>query len=76
MYERCGMGSQANGVNYGVVEWVKRNAMREFGHNERMESEEFVKKMYMSESVGLNSTGRPLGRWRDRVKEYVCERCY
>ncbi len=28
MYERCGMGSHANGVNCGVVEWVKRNAMR------------------------------------------------
>ncbi len=22
-----------------------------------------------------NSRGRPLGRWRDRVKEYMCERC-
>ncbi len=24
VYERCGMGSQANGVNCGVVEWVKK----------------------------------------------------
>ncbi len=39
-----------------------------------MGSEEFVKKVYMSESVGANSRGRPLGRWRDRVKEYMCER--
>ncbi len=40
-----------------------------------MGSEEFVKKVYMSESVGPNSRGRPTRRWRDRVKEYLCERC-
>ncbi len=28
VYERCGMGSQANGVNCGVEEWVKRNMWR------------------------------------------------
>ncbi len=33
-----------------------------------------VRKVYMSESVGPNSGGRLLGRWRDRVKEYMCER--
>ncbi len=31
LYERCGMGSQANGVNYGVVEWMKRNTLRGWG---------------------------------------------
>ncbi len=30
--------------------------------------------MHMSEGVGPNSRRRPLGRWRDRVKEYMCER--
>ncbi len=39
-----------------------------------MGSEDFVKKVYMSESVVTNSRGRPPGRWRDRVKEYMCER--
>ncbi len=39
-----------------------------------MGSEEFVKKVFMSESVGPNSRGRPPGRWRDIVKEYMCER--
>ncbi len=39
-----------------------------------MGSEEFVKKVYMSESVGPKRRGRPLGRWRDRVKVYMCER--
>ncbi len=28
MHERCGMGSPVNGVNCGVVEWVKRNTLR------------------------------------------------
>ncbi len=43
MYERCSMGACASRVKCGVVEWVKRNAFRWFGHIERMNSEEFVK---------------------------------
>ncbi len=39
-----------------------------------MGSEEFVKKVYVSENMGPNSRGRPLVRWRDRVKKYMCER--
>ncbi len=39
-----------------------------------MESEEFVKKVYIRESVGPNSRVRPPVRWRERVKEYMCER--
>ncbi len=31
VYERCGMGTCANGVKCGVVEWVKRNTLRWFG---------------------------------------------
>ncbi len=74
VYERCNMRSHVNGVNCGIVEWVKRNMLRWFGHIERMGNEEFLKKVYMSESVGPNSRGRPPGRWRDRVKEYICEK--
>ncbi len=74
VYERCGMGSQANGVNCGVVKWVKRNALRWSGRIERMRSEEFLKKVHVSESMGPSSRGRPLRRWRDGVKEYMCER--
>ncbi len=36
--------------------------------------EKLVKKVYVSESVGPNSSEMALGRWRDRVKEYLCER--
>ena len=33
-----------------------------------------MKKVYVSENVGPNSRGRLPERWRDRVKEYMCER--
>ncbi len=36
--------------------------------------EEFVKKEYVSSVEGPSRRGRPLGRWEDRVKEYVSER--
>ena len=39
-----------------------------------MGSEEFVKKVYVSGSVDPNSRGRLPGRWRDRIKEYMCVR--
>ncbi len=74
MYGRCGMGSHTNGVNCGVVEWVKRNMLRWFGHMEMMRSEVFVKKVHVSESMDPNTRGRPPGRWRDRLKGYICER--
>ncbi len=53
---------------------MKRNMLRWFEHIGRMGSEECVKKVYMSEGAGPNSRGRPPVRWRDRVKEYMCER--
>lgn len=28
VYERCGMGTSANGIKCGVVEWVKRSTLR------------------------------------------------
>ncbi len=53
---------------------MKRSALRWFGHIERMGYEEFVKKVYLGSIEGTNRRGRPLGRWEDRVKEYVSER--
>ncbi len=47
--------------------------MRWFGHIESLRSEEFVKKVYVSEIKGPSRRGRPLGRWKDRVKEYLSE---
>ena len=45
VYERCGMGPCANRVKCGVVEWVKINTLKWFGHLERMKSEKFLKKV-------------------------------
>ncbi len=61
-----------NGMNCVVVKWVKRNTLKWFGHVERMWSEEFVK-VYESELEGPYRRGRPLGRWKDRVEEYLGE---
>ncbi len=38
-----------------------------------MENEEFVK-VHLSNVEGSSRRGRPLGRWEDRVKEYMSER--
>ncbi len=57
-----------------MVEWVKRSILRWFGHIERIGNEEFVKRVYLSSVEGTNRRGKPLGRWEDKVKEYVSER--
>ncbi len=74
VHERCGMRGCGSVVECGVVEWVKRNTLRWFGHIERMKNEEFVKRVYLGSVEGMNRRGRPLGRWEERVKEYVSER--
>ncbi len=48
--------------------------MRWFGHIERMVNEEFVEKVYLRSVEGPNRRGKPLGKWEDRVTEYVNER--
>ncbi len=50
---------------------MKKNTLRWSGHRERIKSEEIVKEVYVSESE--SESGRPLGRWRDKVKGYMCE---
>ncbi len=52
----------------------EKEHLRWFGHIERMENEEFVKKVYGNSVEGSSRRGRPLSRWEDRVKEYVSER--
>ncbi len=73
VYVRCGSSICANELDCGVVEWVKRNTLKWFGHVERMESKE-LKKVYEGELEGPNRRGRPLGRWKDRVEEYWGEK--
>ncbi len=57
-----------------MVEWVKGSTLRWFGHIKRMGNGNFVKKVYWSSVEDTNRRGRLLGRWKDRVKEYVSER--
>ncbi len=54
--------------------WVNRSTLRWFGLIERMENEEFVKKVYWSSVEDPNRRGKPLGKWEDKVKEYMSER--
>ncbi len=57
-----------------MVEWVKWSTLGWFGYIERTENEEFVKNVYHSSVEGPNRKGRPLGRWKAKVKEYRNER--
>ncbi len=40
---------------------------------ERMRRNEFVKKVYVSGLGSSGMRGRPLERWMDWVREYMCE---
>ncbi len=63
------------GKKCGVVEEVKQQTLKWFGHMERMEESKMTSRMvYVSEIEGLNVRGQPPVKWRDRVQEYVRER--
>ncbi len=62
------------GKKCGMVEEVKRQILKWFGHMERMEESKMTRKAYVSEIEGGNVRGRPPVKWRDRVQEYVRER--
>ncbi len=62
------------GKKCGVVEEVKRQMLKWFGHMERMEESRMTRRVYVSEIEGGNVRGRPPVKWRDRVQEYVRER--
>ena len=74
VYERFGMSEKGIGIDCGVVEWVKRNTLRWFGHLERMEKGEITRRVYESEIEGPGVRGRPPVRWINRVEDYVRER--
>ena len=61
------------GVVVDVLESVKRNTLRWFGHVERMESERLTKRVYESEVEGQRGRGRPRTRWIDGVERYMSE---
>ncbi len=65
-------GVEVGWVRYGGM--GERNTLRWFCHVDRMENEDFVKKVYLSSVEGPNRKGRPLERWEDKVKEYLSEK--
>ena len=74
VYGRFGMSSKGEGMKCGVVELVKRNTLRWFGHIERMDESVMTKRLYKSSIEGVGVRGRPPVKWEDRVQEYVRER--
>ena len=46
---------------------------RWFGLMERKKREEFVKKVYVSETKGTRRRGRPVVKWKDTVEDYIYE---
>lgn len=55
-----------------MVEWVKKNNLRWCGHTEGMKNEEFIEKVHLSETEGLNGRGRSV-RWKAKVGQHICE---
>ncbi len=65
VYNRFGMSSKGEGMKGGVVEGVKHNTLRWFGHMERMAESEMTKRVYMSVVDVVGSRGRPPVKWGD-----------
>ncbi len=63
------MSESAVGMNCGVVEWVKRSALRWYGHVMRMNECAFTKRVYESTIEGRGVRGRPPIKWINRVQE-------
>ncbi len=74
VYERFGMCHGGEGKKCGVVEEVKRQTLKWFGHMEQIEEIKMAKRVYVIEIEGGNVRGRPPVKSRDRVQEYVRER--
>ncbi len=57
VYERFGLCHVGVGKKCGVVEVVKRQTLKWFGHVEQMEEGEMMKRVYLSEIGGENVWG-------------------
>ncbi len=73
-YGRFGMSETAVGMDYGVIEWVKRSTLRWYGHVMRMNECDFTKRVYESTIEGRGVRGRPPVKWINRVEGYWRER--
>ena len=74
VYGRFGMSVKGEGMNCGVVEVVKRNTLRWFGHLERMGESEMTRRIYKGGVDAVGVRGRPPVKWEDRLLEYMRER--
>ncbi len=61
------------GRKCGVVEEVKRQTLKWFGHVERIEEGKMTGRVYVSETEGGSVRGRPPVTWRERVHAGVCQ---
>ncbi len=59
-------------MKYGVVEGVKCNTLRWFGHIERMTEVEMTTRVYMSMVDVVSVRGRPPVKWGNSAR--VCKR--
>ncbi len=57
VYEHFGMCHVGEGKKCGVVEKVKRQTLKWFGHMERMEESKMTRRVYVSEMEGGNVRG-------------------
>ena len=58
------MSVTGRGMKCNILEWMKGNTLKWFGHFDGMKSEEFVKKMHVSETDGPKRT------WTSKERVY------
>ncbi len=69
-----GLVTCASQVKCGVVEWVKKKYIEVAWPCGEDEAWRVCEKKSVSEIEGHSRRGRSLGRWRDRIKEYMSKR--
>ena len=62
------------GVTKGAGERIDESILQWFSHVERMENDRIAKRVYVGESAGSHSVGRPLKKWNDTVKDFLRKR--
>ena len=57
-----------------VLEGIKRNVLKWFGHVEKMGMERLIKRVYRANVEGTRGRGRPQRRWKYEVKDLLLGR--
>ena len=53
--------------NQNIINFIKSQRLRWFGHVHRLPEERLVKRIYNWKPFGIRSQGRPKNRWEDDV---------